>query len=294
MAAVRRSTHEERAVLELPEAEVLRRDLEREVVGKRAKDVSVATPSVLKPWHRTRKDFSAVLEGRRITAVRRRGNVMLIELDEDLTWLVDPGAQGSLHLETATATPGPDTHVAVAFATGGALHLSEANREPTLRCGVIPAEEADVATGVSRDALDLLADTPTWIEFGRYLIAGDDELKLLLCDPRRFLALGPVISDEILWEAGLRHDRPSATLSPQEIRRLYRAAQEVLVAAMKAAGSSLEDSEPDSHTDDDGAPAGHLNVYGREGLACPRCRNPIARTRLKRGLITFHCPRCMV
>jgi ribonuclease III len=69
-------------VLELPEAEVLRRDLEREVVGKRAKDVAVETPSVLKPWHRTRPEFAALLEGRRIASVRRRGNVMLLELDE--------------------------------------------------------------------------------------------------------------------------------------------------------------------------------------------------------------------
>jgi formamidopyrimidine-DNA glycosylase len=280
-------------VLELPEAEVLRRDLEREVVGKRAKDVVVETPSVLKPWHRTRRDFAALLEGRRIASVRRRGNVMLLELDEDMTWLVDPGAQGSLHLEVATTAPGPDTHVAVSFATGGALHISEAGRAATLRCGVVPSDEADDASAVSRDALDLLADTPTWIEFGRYLIAGDDELKLLLCDPKRFLGLGPVYSDEILWEAGLRHDRQSSTLTPQEIRRLYRAAHEVLVAAMKAAGSSLEDAEPDSHTDEDGAPAGHLNVYGREGLACPRCRTPIERTRLKRGMVTFRCTRCM-
>jgi formamidopyrimidine-DNA glycosylase len=280
-------------VLELPEAEVLRRDLEREVVGKRAKDVAVQTPSVLKPWHRTRKEFAALLEGRRIAAVRRRGNVMLLELDDALTWLIDPGAQGSLHLETATATPGADAHVAVAFATGGALHLSESGKETTLRCGVVPSEEADDASGVSRDALDLLADTPTWIEFGRYLMAVDEELKLLLSDPKRFLGLGPVYSDEILWEAALRHDRMSSTLTPQEIRRLYRAAHEVLVAGMKASGSALEDAEPDSFTEEDGTAAGHLNVFGREGLPCPRCRTPIEKVRLRRGLSTFRCPRCM-
>ena len=280
-------------MLELPEAEVLRRDLEREVVGKRVKDVVVETPSVLKPWHRTRPEFASLLEGRRIASVRRRGNVMLLELDEGLTWLVDPGVQGSLHLETASATLGTGAHVAASFATGGALHISESGREPTLRTGVVPSVDADDASGVSRDALDLLADTPTWIEFGRYLMANDEQLKLLLCDPKRFLGLGPVYSDEILWEAGLRHDRMSATLTPQEIRRFYRAAHEVLVAAMKASGSALEDAEPDTFTDEDGAAAGHLSVYGREGLACSRCRTPIQRTRIKRTMVTFHCPRCM-
>jgi formamidopyrimidine-DNA glycosylase len=280
-------------VLELPEAEVLRRDLEREVVGKRVKDAAVETPGVLKPWHRTRPEFAALLDGRRIGAVRRRGNVMLLDLDEDLTWLIDPGAHGSLHLETATSTLNPDTHVAVSFTTGGALHISEAGRTTTLRCGVIPTSAVDAESGVSRDALDLLADTPTWIEFGHYLMAVDEQLKLLLSDPKRFLGLGPVYSDEILWEAALRHDRMTSTLTPQEIRRLYRSAHEVLTAGMKASGSSLDDAEPDSFTDDDGAAAGHLNVYGREGLPCPRCRTPIERTRLKRTMVTFRCPRCM-
>lgn len=281
-------------MLELPEAEVLRRDLEREVVGKRVKDAQVETPSVLKPFHRTRPDFASMLEGRRIDAVRRRGNVMLLDLDAGLTWLVDPGAQGSLHLAPATTDLAPGTHVSASFTTGGALLISEGGKAPTLRTGIIPTSEADEATNVSRDALDLLADTPTWIEFGRYLMAVDEPLKLVLCDPRRFLGLGPVYSDEILWEAALRHDRMSSTLSPQEIRRFYRAAHEVLAAGMKAAGSALEDAEPEGFTDEDGSAAGHLNVYGREGLACPRCRTLIQRTRLKRTVVTFHCPRCMV
>jgi formamidopyrimidine-DNA glycosylase len=280
-------------VLELPEAEVLRKDLEREVVGKRVRGATVATPSVLKPWHRTRAEFASALEDRKIIAVRRRGNLLLLDLDEHQTWLVDPGAQGSLHLEPADAAPGEDTHLAVAFNTGSSLHISEAGRATTLRTGVVATSEAIEAAGVSRDALDLLADTPTWIEFGNYLASLDEHLKLVLCDPKRFLGLGPVYSDEILWEAGLRHDRRSSTLSAQEVRRFYRAAHEVLTAGMKAAGSSLEDSEPDSFTDDDGSAAGHLNVYGREGLPCPRCRNPIERTRLKRNMVTFHCSRCM-
>jgi formamidopyrimidine-DNA glycosylase len=281
-------------VLELPEAEVLRRDLEREVVGKKVRDAAVETPSVLKPWHRTRPEFAAALDGRKVTAVRRRGNVMLLDLDEDLTWLIDPGAQGSLHLEPSGSSPGPATHVAVGFTTGSALHISEAGRTPTLRTGVMPTDESGDASGLSRVALDLLDDTPTWIEFGHRLHAVDDQLKLVLCDQKHFLGLGPVYSDEILWEAALRHDRRSSSLSPQEIRRLYRAAQEVLAAGMKASGSALEDSEPDTFTDEDGAPAGHLNVYGREGRPCPRCRTPIERTRLKRTMVTFHCPRCMV
>jgi formamidopyrimidine-DNA glycosylase len=281
-------------VLELPEAEVLRKDLERELVGKRVKDVVVETPGMIRPWHHNRPEFVKALTDRKVTGVRRRGRTLFIDLDEGMTWLLDPGEQGSLHRETAGASLGADTHLAVSFTVGSALHLSEATKDPTARTGVVPTAESLEAAGITRDALDLLDDNPTWMEFGRYLAAVDQPLRLLLCDQKRVLGLGPVYSDEILWEAGLRHDRSSASLSTQEIRRLYRAAQEVIVAAMKASGSSLEDAEPESMIDEDGEAAEHLRVFGREGLPCPRCRTPIERTRLKRTIVTYHCPRCMI
>ena len=120
------------------------------------------------------------------------------------------------------------------------------------------------------------------------------ELKPLLRNPRFVAGIGNAYSDEILWEAGLRHDRMSSQLSTQEIRRLYRAMQEVIAAGMKAAGSPLDESEVEAAIDEDGEAADHLMVYGREGLACARCRQPIVRTRIKKGVFTYHCEQCMI
>jgi len=281
-------------VLELPEVEVLRKDLEKEVVGKRVKDVDVRTPSIVRPLHRNRPEFVKALEGRKVEAARRRGSLILLDLDEDVSWVIDPGDGGSLHRETATEEPGSDTHLTVSFTIGGALHLSEVADEPTMKTGVVETEHALESVGVSPDALDLLDDNPTWMEFGRFLAAADKPLKLLLIDPTYIVGIGPVYSDEILWEAGLRHDHPSARLSTQEVRRLYRATQEVIVAAMKAAGSSLDEAEVDLLVDEEGESAEHLRVYGRDGKPCSRCRRPIVRTRLKKGVYTYHCEQCMI
>lgn len=281
-------------MLELPEVEVLRKDLEKEVVGKRVKDVDVRTPSIVRPMHRNRPEFVKALEGRKVEGARRRGSIILLDLDEDLTWVIDLGEGGSLHRETATEEPGSDTHLTVSFTIGGALHLSEVADQPTLSTGVVPTVDALESAGVSPDALDLLDDNPTWMEFGRFLAAADKPLKLLLIDPRYIVGIGPVYSDEILWEAGLRHDHPSSTLSTQEVRRLYRATQEIIVAAMKAAGSSLDDVEVEQLVDEDGESAEHLRVYGRDGKPCSRCRRPIVRTRLKKGVYTYHCKQCMI
>jgi len=281
-------------VLELPEVEVLRKDLEKEVVGKRVKDVVVQTPSVVRPYHRNRPEFVKALEGRKVEGARRRGNCIFLDLDEAMTWVIDPGESGSLHRETANEPPGPDTHLAVSFTIGGALHVSEASPEPTVHTGVVATDEALDAAGISPDALDLLDDNPTWMEFGRFLAAADKPLKLLLIDPDLIVGIGPVYSDEVLWESGLRHDHPSAKLSTQEVRRLYRATQEVIVTAMKAAGSSLDDAEAEQLIDDEGEAADHLRVYGRDGKPCPRCRRPIVRTRIKKGIYTYRCEQCMI
>ena len=281
-------------MLELPEVEVLRRDLEKEIVGKRIKDVTVETPSVVRPFHRNRPEFVKALAGRKVEAARRRGTVIFVDLDEGYTWIIDAGDEGSLHRETANEAPGPGTHLMVTFTIGGAIHLSEPGSQATAHTGVVPTGEALEAAGVSPDALDPLDDNPTWMEFGRFLADADGPLKLVLTDPTRIAGLGPIYSDEILWEAGLRHDRVTSKLSTQEIRRLYRAMQEVIVLAMKAAGSSLDDSEAEAAIDDEGTAAQHLRVFGRDGLPCSRCRKPILRTRIRKGIYTYHCDQCMI
>jgi formamidopyrimidine-DNA glycosylase len=279
-------------VLELPDVEVLRKDLEKEIVGKRVKDVSVQSAAIVRPFHRNRPELIKALEGRKVEAVRRRGHHLFLDLDEEQTWIVDPGDAGQLFRETATAEPGAATHLTVSFTTGGAIHLAEPGDEPTARTGVVPTEEATEAAGVNPDALDPLDDNPTWMEFGRFLAAAAQPLKLLLTDPEHVVGIGPMYSDEILWEAGLRHDRGSETLSTQEVRRLYRAMHEVIMAAMKQVGASLEENEVVDADDEEVAE--HLRVHGRDGLPCSRCRRPIVRTRIKKGVYSYHCERCMI
>jgi formamidopyrimidine-DNA glycosylase len=282
-------------VPELPEAEVLRRDLEREVVGQRVRGVEVRTAGVLQPWHRTRPEFSRLLVERRIGAVRRIGVILLLHLDEARTWVVDRGAPGSLHLERSEVALAAPTHAAVQHGADAWLHLTDTAKPVALRTGVLPTSDADTAaaSATAPRVIDVLSDPPPWQDFARHLAAPDEPLRIGLSDPRRFVGLGPVYSDEILWEAGLRPDRLPSSLTAQEFRRLFRAAQEVLTAGMKAAGGGLDDADSDPLTDEDGAPAGHLNVHGREGQPCPRCRTTIERMRLNRTVVAHHCPRCM-
>lgn len=281
-------------MLELPEVEVLRKDLDKEVVGKRVKSVEVGVARIVRPYHRTRPQFKKALEGRKIEELRRRGTWLFFDLDEEQTWVVDPGPMASVHRETMNEPAGPDTDVVVIFTIGGAIHFTDPTGGESVHMGVVPTAHVYEATGVSETALDMIDDSPTWLEFGDLLRRAAEPLKLLLIDEDHLLGVRDVYSDEILFEAGLAHDRRSDTLSTQEVRRLHRAIQEVLQAAIKERDdeSGLGEETPDRAMDEEGEPVEHLRVYGREGEPCPRCWRTLRKTRVTDEVVTYHCSRC--
>jgi formamidopyrimidine-DNA glycosylase len=133
----------------------------------------------------------------------------------------------------------------------------------------------------------------SWERFGQLIATRSTKLKTALMDQTFLAGIGNIYSDEILFEAGLRWDRMTDSLSPEEVRRLYRAMMEILQDAVKYRGSSLADQQ---YVDVFGQPGGyqlHHNVYAREGEACRRCRRPVVRQRVG-GRSTFFCDTCQV
>ena len=89
---------------------------------------------------------------------------------------------------------------------------------------VAPEEVADVVGDLG---FDLIAEPVSWTAFGERLLRRNGKLKSILMDPTFLVGIGPMYSDEILFEAGLRYDRDPKSLSTQEIRRLYRSTVEI-------------------------------------------------------------------
>jgi hypothetical protein len=110
--------------VELPEVEVMRRDLERDVVGKKIKDVDVkASKNAMRVIrrHKTRKEFTSRLAGRKITKVERRGKYILMHLDGGDVLVVHFGMSGQLQRANGRVALPPHTHVVFTFQQGGDL-----------------------------------------------------------------------------------------------------------------------------------------------------------------------------
>ena len=270
----------------LPEIEVLRKDLEKEVLNKRIKDVTVKSAAVV-ARHRNRPEFVKALAGHKIQSLDRHGTHLVFNLDENASLVVRLGSQGTLTRETANEPLGKHTLVAATFATGGALHVVDPTKDGELF--VIPTDELADLTELAPAGIDPLTDTFTWPSFSQELRNRNAPLRTVLKDDSFMVGLGDVYADEILWAAGLSGTRSSGDLSSQEFRRLYRAVQEVLQEAVKQGGTD----ERSDYDDDDEVESGEfLKVYGRTGAACPRCRQPIVQSKDDDGSEAYFCANC--
>ena len=278
--------------MELPEVEVMRRDLEKDVVGRKVAEAEVR-PSrnamrVIRR-HAKRKEFTDLVVGRRFAKAERRGKYILLHMDNGDVLVAHFGMSGHFLRGTKRQPLPPHTHVILTFAQGGDLRFVDPRTFGELF--VSSADDLGKVKELQHIAIDPLDHVFTWQAFGAALSQRAARMKQLLMDQRFVSGLGNIYSDEVLFAAGLRHDRMSDTLSSQEVRRLYRAMQEVLQEAIRFRGTTLDD---EAYLDLFGKPGefqNELKVYGRAGQPCRRCRTPIEAVKIA-GRNAYFCPQC--
>lgn len=271
---------------ELPEIETIRRDLDRDISGRKVKSAEAASMAVLDRY-RNRKSFTSGLVGRKLDSVRRLGLHLLVGLDGEDLLVIRMGPGSSLRRHPARDAVEPGTELTITFTQGGQLRLVDPEGESEaflVGADELMTEVPDLATL----GIDPVGEPIPLNVFAGQVLGREMELKDFLTDDSVIVGLGDIYSDEVLFHAGLAYNRGSATLSTQEVRRLYRALIETVHDAIKYRGTSIE-SRP--FVDAYGEPGDfgiHLAVYGRAGELSPRSRAPIQRIKLK-GSWAYYC-----
>jgi len=272
--------------LELPEVETIRYALDREVAGRKVKTAEAESMAVLGRY-RNRKQFTSTLEGRKFGAVRRIGLLLVTELDGKDLLVIRPGAGASLRRHAARDEMAAGTELTVTFTVGGQFRLVDPNGASEV-CVVAGDQLLAEFPELASLGFDPAGDMIPWTTFGGQVLGRSMPLKDLLCDDSIVVGVGDVYSDEILFHAGLRHDRLSDSLSHQEVRRLHGALIQVVNDAIKYRGTDLEERPFVDVFGDPGIYGEHLAVYGRTGELSERNRTPIQRTKYK-GSWTYYC-----
>lgn len=270
---------------ELPELELIKRDLDREVSGRKIKAAAAAGMSVL-PRYTNRKQFLSQLEGVKINAVIRQADYFLFPLDSDHILVIKLGS-GMLRRHATREAEAKGTELVITFTQGGQLRLVDP--EGTAEAAIVPNEEImSEFPELNNPAIDPIETPLSWLSFRDLIESHPTTLKGLLTDGKALVGIGGLYADEVLFDAGLRYDRETTGLSTQEVRRLYRSLVETLHNAIKYRGTTLEDRPWVDIFGEPGIFEQHLQVYGREGELSPRSRSPIKRAKFG-GEWTYFC-----
>jgi formamidopyrimidine-DNA glycosylase len=258
-------------VAELPEVETMRRDLQRELAGRRVERAVVAQTRML--GGQDPEELRRRLEGRIVGDVARRGKFLLLSLDSGDVLLVHRGMTGNLFLKRPGDPPDAHLHLAAVLDDGRELRVCDHRGFGEVR--VISAEQAEALS-------QRLGPEPLGPEFtAEYLAAQLARrtalIKALLLNQSIVAGLGNIYVDEALWAAKIHPERRANTLCSSEVEALQAAIVRVIGESIERRGTTFSD-----YKDLYGQPGGnsrHLHVFHRVNAPCPRCGTPIQMVR---------------
>ena len=274
---------------ELPEVETIARGVDKRVTGDRIESVWLGSKP--EPLKSPAGEMARTLEGKRVAGVRRVGKHIVFDLDGEprkgkkkaqplpnkAQWIVHLGMTGRLVVCEPGAEVPKHTHAILQLASGRELRFVDPRR-----FGRLSVTQGFEAPG----------SEPLQVELEKFvqLFKGrKTPIKSALLNQKLLSGVGNIYADESLFRAGIRPRRRAASLTHEELRRLYLAVQEVLKEAIALGGSSISD-----YVDADGEEGFFQlqhRVYGREGEPCLVCKTPIKRVVLG-GRSSHYCPKC--
>lgn len=268
---------------ELPEVERVRLTLAQRLVGREVTAVELRRADVV----RGGREPADLLAEQRFAAVERLGKQLALVAGSGRCVCVHLGMTGSLrYTPPGDATPiVPHVHVIWRLDDGGTLSF----RDPRRFGGVWTFPDRDALLEHRWRSLgeDALRITPARLR--RRLVATRRPLKAALLDQNLVAGLGNIYVDELLFACGLHPLTPANALPEQAERGLVGRMRRLLGRAIEAGGSSLRD-----YVDGNGTRGGFQDrhrVYGRAGLPCHTCGEPLAST-LVAGRTTVWCTTC--
>jgi formamidopyrimidine-DNA glycosylase len=266
---------------ELPEVEVTRRSFASAIAG-----ATVLAVHLGRPLRWPLGCAPGALLGRVVRRVERRGKYLLMALDQG--WLLlHLGMSGSLLFAAQLPPPGAHDHFDL-VTSQGTLRLNDPRRfGAVVYVGALSDPLAHKLLG--HLGMEPLSDLFVLAQFQAALKQRRAAIKQVLLAGDVVVGVGNIYASETLFLAGIRPTARAASLSRPRVARLHDAIIDVLARAVEKGGSTLRDfSSADGQ-------AGHFQleamVYGRAGLPCKRCANPIKIIRQGQRS-TFYCPVC--
>ena len=270
---------------ELPEVEIIRQYLDEQLPDRTIACADILLPRQLK--YPEPAAFHALVEGRRITGLRRRGKYLLLDLQAGGTIVFHLRMTGSLVYDPSGRQHDAYARMVFHLADGGSLVFADVR---TFGCvyGFAAGEKIAVpglqSLGPEPLSAAFTAAYLLWAVKGR-----KQPVKSFLLDQRRIAGLGNIYVDESLFLAGLDPRRPAGSLTDAECTWLASSIRQSLQEGLSDGGTTFRNYR--NGAGGYGHHQEYLRVYHRTGKPCPICGRPIEKITVG-GRGTHFCPHC--
>lgn len=303
---------------ELPEVQTVVTELNKKLKNRKIKRLAVHTLELISVGPQTVSNirdvpqkvvnqFTRLLTGRKILSVRRRGKMLIFDVDGPLAMLAHLKMTGQFIFEDPalakktgskyrllnklsapfTKLPSKHTHVVFYFTDKSVLYFNDIRKFGYIR--IVEDKDLDKVREFKEYGPEPLEKDFTFKVFADSLKNRKKvPIKLALMDTKVVVGIGNIYSDEILYHANVLPDRKVESLSTKELKKVFEQIKPVLKTGIKHKGSSVGDFV---RTDGKwGSMGKHHFVYGRKGQACLGCGTIILSKKMG-GRTTCFCPK---
>ena len=287
---------------ELPEVETVCRGLAELLPGRVVARVMVFDSP--KSFPNAPADVEQFLYGARVTAVRRRAKVLMINLDTQYSLVVHLKMTGQLIFRGVQSFAGghpndsligelPDrsTRVQMDFVDGSRLFFNDQRKFGWVK--LLPTDEVKnlpFMQKVGPEPLDPQTRAEDFIQ--RIRRRQNSMIKPAFLDQAVIAGVGNIYADEALWAACLHPQTRVKNVSDQQLNTLFTELRHILQLSIDQGGSTDK-----NYVDAEGRKGNYLtfaHVFRREGQACHRHPDQEIIKLKVGGRGTHVCPVCQV
>src|SRR3989344_7227090 len=271
---------------ELPEVETIRRDLNKELKGRKIIRLKFYNwAKMLKP---SPEAVEKAISGAVISDFGRRAKLLLMHFEGGKTIAIHLKLSGQLFVRKPTDPPDRFTHVVLELDKGEELRFNDLRKFGFMK---VVKDKAELDNLLSEFGPEPFTPQFTFEKFKETVTKSSRAIKTVIMDQTKIAGVGNIYADEALWRARIHPEVVANELNDQKLKELFSAILFVLKQGIEDRGTSV-DQYLDTHAHK-GGHAKNLKVFRLNGEPCPRCGTIIKKIRVG-GRGTHFCPSCQI
>ncbi len=268
---------------EIIEIEILRKEVSNLLKGKKIKEVVINKESLL---NTSEDEFSSLVKGKEIVGARRKGKVLIIDLEGGISVAVHFLLTGFMKLTEECDTE--KVQVGFLFEDGTCLAINGIMRGGFVK--VLKSEDVFSDPSLKKLGIDAMSPELTAEKLLEIFERNKKKkVKQVLMDQSIISGIGNAYSDEILFEAGISPLRKCGDIAREEAEKILASMKKVFEEAESFGGASeltfvhLDGKKGEYHK--------HFKVHKRAGEPCVKCKGSVESVKIN-GRMSFYCPNC--